>query len=117
MNLTFVETRVFTARRTRRLDDRSLRRLQNQLLANPEAGRVISGCGLLRKVRFGDPGRGKGTRGGIRVVYMHTPEANRIDLITAYGKDEHDDMSKDELAALCQLARALRADLLTRARK
>jgi hypothetical protein len=33
-----------------------------------------------------------------------------------YGKDEKDDMSKEELAVLCDLARAFRAQLLAEAR-
>ena len=47
-------------------------------------------------------------RGGLRVIYLHTPEASRVDLITVYGKDEADDLSKDELKALCGRARLLR---------
>jgi len=31
--------------------------------------------------------RGKGKRGGARVIYLNIPEAERIDLITVYGKD------------------------------
>ncbi len=110
MRLTFVETRVFSARWHRRHDDEALRSLQNELLANPLRGDPIPGCGLLRKVRFGDPGRGKGKRGGVRVIYIHTPEAGRIDLITVYGKDESDDLTPQEVEVLCRLARLLRAE-------
>jgi hypothetical protein len=106
--LTFVESRVFTARWHSRLDDEALRALQNELLVDPEKGDAIPGCGVLRKVRFGDPARGKGKRGGVRVIYLHTPEATRIDLITVYGKDEKDDLTKDEVKLLCELAHRLR---------
>jgi len=44
----------------------------------------------------------------VRVIYLHTPEANRIDLITVYGKDEADDMTKDQIGAMCEAARMLR---------
>jgi len=111
MDLTFVETRIFTARWDRRLDDDSLRELQLILLKNPLAGSPISGCSLLRKMRFADPSRGKGKRGGVRVIYLHTPEVSRIDLITVYGKDEKDDLDSNEVRALCNLARALRSQL------
>lgn len=117
MRLTFVETRVFTDRWKRRLEDASLRQLQSDLLENPNAGSPIQGCGLLRKLRFGDASRGQGKRGGVRVIYMHTPEVSRVDLITVYGKDEKDDLSKAELAVLCNLARTLRDQLLARGRK
>lgn len=116
MQLTFVEARVFTSRWRRRFDDATLRDLQLALLANPLGGAPIPGCGLLRKLRFADPGRAKGKRGGVRIIYVHTPEASRIDLITVYGKDEKDDMSADELAALCELARALRDQILAEVR-
>jgi len=111
MKLTFVETLIFTARWNRRFDDAALRGLQTTLMENPLAGAPIPGCSLLRKMRFADPGRNQGKRGGVRVIYLHTPEASRVDLITVYGKDEMDDMSKDDLALLCSLARSLRAQL------
>ena len=117
MNLTFVETAVFTARWGRRLDDDALRGLQAILLNDPLAGAPIRRCGLLRKLRFADPSRGKGKRGGVRVIYLHTPEASRVDLITVYGKDEKDDLSRGELATLCALARTLRAQLLAESRR
>jgi hypothetical protein len=81
------------------------------MMENPLAGAPIPGCGLLRKLRFADPIRSQGKRGGVHVIYLHTPEASRVDLITVYGKDEMDDMSKDDLALLCNLARSLRAEL------
>ena len=117
MKLTFVETRAFSARWHKRLDDEGLRVLQNELLENPGRGSAIPGCGMLRKVRFGDERRGKGKRGGVRVIYVHTPEANQIDLITVYGKDETDDLTKDEVAELCELARLLRAEAVLKAKR
>src|SRR5262245_29686393 len=108
MSLTFVETKAFTARWHRRQGDEALRALQNELLENPLAGDEIRGCGILRKLRFGDAGRGKGKRGGVRVVYVYTPEAGQVDLITVYGKDEVDDLTRDEVGELCGLARVLR---------
>ncbi len=39
------------------------------LLKNPEAGDVIEGTGGLRKIRYADEKRGKGKRGGLRVIY------------------------------------------------
>ncbi len=109
MRLTFVETRPFTARWHARLDDESLRALQNLLLENPSAGDPMSGCGLLRKLRWSDESRGQGKRGGVRVIYLHTPEVGRIDLVTVYGKDEADDLSRAEIKVLCEYAKQLRA--------
>jgi hypothetical protein len=69
MKALFVEFPAFIRHRSDYLDDEGLRALQNALLENPEAGDVIEGTGGLRKVRQADPRRGKGKRGGLRVIY------------------------------------------------
>lgn len=51
------------------MDDEAYLAFQDELKKNPEAGDVIQGTGGLRKLRFGDPRRGKGKRGGLRVIY------------------------------------------------
>lgn len=112
MKLTFVEASSFTQRLKRRLDDEDYRLLQNELLANPEKGRTMSGCGGLRKVRFADPSRGEGKRGGVRVIYLYVPEAQRIDLLDIYGKDEKDDLTAAEKKVLAQLAAAARQEAI-----
>jgi hypothetical protein len=112
MNLTFVETTWFTERLEARLDAEGLRALQNLLLDEPNRGRVMPGCGGLRKMRFGDPSRGKGTRGGLRIVYLYVPAAFRIDLIDIYGKDEKDDLSSVEKKHLAALAAATRLEAI-----
>jgi mRNA-degrading endonuclease RelE of RelBE toxin-antitoxin system len=107
---------VFSARWHSRLDDEALRALQNDLLEDPLRGDSIRGCGLLRKLRFRDQSRGKGKRGGLRVIYVFTPEAGRVDLITVYGKDEADDLSADEVRELCGYARMPRDEAIRAAR-
>ena len=59
----------------------------------------------------------EGRRGGLRIIYLHTPEAGRIDLITVYAKDEADDLSKEEVKELCELARILREEATKAAKK
>jgi len=65
----FVELPAFERHRADYLDDEAFLRLQRLLMLNPEAGVVIPGTGGLRKLRFGDERRGKGKRGGLRVIY------------------------------------------------
>jgi putative transcriptional regulator len=89
----FVESRGFSGRMGEFMDGEGYRALQNQLIADPTKGSVIPGCGGLRKVRVEDAGRGRGTRGGARVIYLSIPAARRIDLVAIYGKDERDDLS------------------------
>ena len=117
MKKAFVETRVFTAQAKQRLNDGDYRQLQNELMANPEKGTPMPGCGGLRKLRVADPSRGKGKRGGVRVIYLNIPEAHRIDLIAIYGKDEKDDLSHDEKRVLRRLAEEARAEAIAAFRR
>jgi hypothetical protein len=112
MRLTFFESRGFTVRWKSRADDGALRGLQNELLEVPERGKEIPGCGILRKYRFADPSRGKGKRGGLRVIYLYTPAVSRIDLLAVFGKDEKVDLSREEIKVLCNLARAIRQEAM-----
>jgi hypothetical protein len=59
----------FCAFREAYLDDSAFAELQRFLITDPEAGAVIQGTGGLRKIRFADKRRGKGKRGGLRIVY------------------------------------------------
>jgi len=99
MRLTFVETRWFTERLRLRLGDEGYRALQNELEANPAKGSPMPGCGGFRKCRFSDPSRGKGKRGGLRLIYLYIPEAFRIDFVDVYGKDEKDDLTPQQVIA------------------
>jgi hypothetical protein len=68
----------------------------------------MPGCGGLRKLRITDPGRGKGKRGGARVIYLHAPEANVFYLITVYSKDQNDDLSGEERRLYRRLVQVLK---------
>ncbi len=100
----FVESRGFSNRLAEFMDGEGYRAFQNQIIADPTKGAVIPGCGGLRKVRVQDIGRGNGTRGGARVIYLTIPAAGRIDLVAIYGKDERDDLSAAQRGILAALA-------------
>lgn len=69
----------------------------------PDKGDVIPGTGGLRKLRWGFAGRGK--RGGSRVIYYyHRPEWQVL-LLTAYAKNEKDDLPEREKRLLAALVR------------
>lgn len=68
MQALFKELPPFERVRTDYLTDDAYRQLQQTLLVNPEAGDVIEGTGGLRKLRQADPKRGKGKRGGLRMI-------------------------------------------------
>ena len=100
MDATFVELPAFERHRAEYLDDEGFRALQNELLANPEAGDLIKATGGLRKIRHAHPRRGKGKRGGLRVIYYWWKEGSQFWLFTLYDKDEMDDLSSEERDAL-----------------
>ena len=104
----FVELPAFARRLADYLDDEDYRRLQNALLDNPETGDVIKDAGGLRKMRFADARRGKGKRGGLRIIYYLWLGGRQFWMFTLYDKDEMDDMTVKERHAF---ADALRAEL------
>jgi hypothetical protein len=116
MHQTFVETREFTEWVKEYLSDDALADIQRELLTDPDMGSVMPGCGGLRKMRVADPHRGKGKRGGARVIYLHIEESNQIHLVTVYGKDQKDDLSAVDKKLYRQLVRFLK-DQSQRARK
>jgi hypothetical protein len=96
----FIEAPAFSRRRADCLDDDQFRRLQAELANNPEAGDLMPGTGGFRKMRWADARRGKGRRGGLRVIYYHFPSEHQIWLMTLYGKDEASDLTAQQKKAL-----------------
>jgi hypothetical protein len=87
----FIESQAFT-RRLHQLAgasaDEVLRRIQEDLLKNPEKGDVAQGLSGIRKARTSNPTRGKGKRGGYR--YMH------LYLLFLLDKNEQEDLTTEQ---------------------
>lgn len=96
MRAVLVELPAFARYRADYLDDEGYRSLQGMLMAHPEAGSVIEGSGGLRKLRYGDASRGKGKRGGLRVIYYWWGGGPEFWLFTLYDKDEAADLGPAE---------------------
>lgn len=107
----FVEAPAFTRFREDYLDDDGFAEFEQYLAKNPEAGDLVPGAGGLRKIRWKDSRRGKGKRGGLRVIYYTFLSDEEIWLLTLYDKDEADDLTKEERD---QLRRALEAERASR---
>lgn len=103
MKALFVELPAFERYRQDYFDDQVFRDFQNLLLENPEAGDVIEGTGGLRKIRFVDAKRGKGKRGGLRVIYYWWSVGKQFWLFTIYNKDEKDDLTPSQKKYLKEL--------------
>ena len=116
----FIEAPLFTQRLHEFLTDDEYRGLQERLAREPEAGDVMPGTGGFRKLRWADARRGKGKRGGLRVIYYHFPSESQIWLLTIYDKDTMKDLTPAEKrilkAAILKEAQA-RATRKTQRRK
>jgi hypothetical protein len=99
----FVEAPTFTARVYDYLTDEEYGELQLYLARTPDAGDVIQGSGGVRKVRWSDPTRKKGKRGGTRVIYFVLVADHQMYMLTIYDKDEMDDLTKAEKKKLKSL--------------
>ena len=106
MEAVFVELPAFERHRADYLDDAALRGLQLALMDDPEAGDVIQGTGGLRKLRFADARRGKGKRGGLRVIYYWWIAGRQFWLYTLYDKHELADLTAKQRKALKALLKA-----------
>lgn len=110
----FFEALPFTRYLSDYMADEEYVSLQYLLAQNPQLGDVMPGTGGFRKLRWADPRRGKGRRGGLRIIYYHFPAEQQIWLMTLYGKDEADDLTAEEKRAL---RTAIAAELKIRAVK
>lgn len=97
----FVESSFFTARVKELLSDEEYAALQAFLMREPDAGDLIVQTGGLRKVRWVTKGRGK--RGGTRVIYYHVVAQSQIRMILIYRKGIKDDLTPKEKAVLRRL--------------
>ena len=89
--LSFIETRLFTRIVGDYLSDDEYGDLQGKLSGDPELGTVIPRSGGVRKLRWGQPGRGK--RGGVRIIYYLKREDGIIWMLTIYAKNEAEDIA------------------------
>ena len=106
MKAIFVELPAFERHRADCLDDAAFAELQRVLLQDPEAGEVVQGTGGLRKMRFADKRRGKGRRGGLRVIYYWWSAGKQFWLFTLYDKDEMADLTAGQRKALKVMVKA-----------
>ena len=91
------------------MTDADLRRLQDELLADPQVGKVMQGTGGVRKMRFALENRGKS--GSIRVIYIDFEIREKLYLLTAYPKSEKDNLTKSERNELKKLVGILESEL------
>ena len=82
----FIETKLFSRLVGDYLAEDEYAALQQALADDPERGAVVRGSGGVRKVRWAQRGRGK--RGGVRVIYYVKTHEGVIWMLTIYAKNE-----------------------------
>ncbi len=113
MTRTFIQTNEFVKKWAEMgLNDEDLRRLELEIMKNPQAWAVIQGTGGLRKMRFAFDGAGK--RGSLRVCYVDFYRHAAIYLVTAYSKSEKDNLSKTECNEIKKLIGLLEKSISSR---
>lgn len=83
--------------------------MQEQLLLDPKIGAVLRGTGGVRKMRFAFEDRGKS--GSARIIYVDFEVYEKIFLITAYPKNEKDNLTQSERNELRQMIDILEQQL------
>ena len=78
------------------------------MIEHPGAGDLIPGSGGVRKLRWA--AKGKGKRGGVRIIYVYVAIAARIYLMRCYAKNVKTDLTADERKQLRHIAANLRGE-------
>lgn len=110
MTQTFVMTKEFDKNwKAMNLTDDDLKSLQEELILNPTKGDLMKGTGGLRKLRIAFEGKGKSGSG--RVCYVDFAVYDKIFLITAYSKNEKENLSKNERNVIAKMIEQLEKSL------
>lgn len=80
------------------MTDEEYQKLQIRLCEFPDAGDLIKGSGGLRKIR--QAAKGKGKRGGSRVIYYFAVAKGTFFMLDVYVKNEKEDLSQVEVKNL-----------------
>lgn len=104
----FVVLDTYSRAAARLFDDDVQRAIEQTLTDNPRTGAVIPGTGGVRKLRVAFAGRGKS--GGVRVIYFFRSAIGRIYLLTAYAKNQRENLSQAERNDMRRLTRVLEAE-------
>jgi len=86
-------------------DEVAMRELELRIATAPEAHPLMQGLKGVRKARFALPGRGKS--GGGRLIYYWSV-GDAIYMMTAFPKNERDDLSPEQRKAILAVLEALK---------
>ncbi len=104
--ITVLQLPKFKAEATELIGADGIEAVAVYLIDHPDAGDVIPGAGGTRKLRWA--AKGKGKRGGARIIYLYVVIAARIYLLRCYAKNVKTDLTADEKKELRQIAAHLK---------
>jgi hypothetical protein len=87
-------------------DEGGMHEIELMILAAPQAHPVVKGLRGARKARFARPGKGKS--GGGRTIYYIAIAPDRLVMMTAYPKNERDDLSQDQRRAILRAIESIK---------
>ncbi|MBX9844553.1 MAG: type II toxin-antitoxin system RelE/ParE family toxin [Xanthobacteraceae bacterium] len=102
---TVVETQRYQADAGRLFSASEREAIIDLVAHDPRCGAVVPGSGSVRKVRVGFGGRGK--RGGARILYVFGGDDLPVFLLAAFAKNEKDDLSPAERAAMAKAIKTI----------
>lgn len=106
LEITVLQLPKFKTEATELIGPDGIDALAVYLIDHPDAGDVVPGSGGVRKLRWA--AKGKGKRGGVRIIYLYVVIAARIYLIRCYAKNVKTDLTSDEKKQLRQIAAHLK---------
>jgi hypothetical protein len=107
-HLEFVYLPLFERTRMGLLSEDDMRRLEDELLGNPEVGDVEDHAGGIRKVRVRIGDRGK--RGSARVAYLYVETRGRIYFILAFPKSVQGALTQEQKKVIRTLVAQLKKE-------
>ncbi len=94
MEIIFIETPDFVKKIEKIASPEEFYQLQDELLIDPEKGKIEKGTGGARKIRLKFGSRGKS--GGARVIYYYVDLRGEVWFLDAYLKNEKERISEEE---------------------
>lgn len=95
-----IEAVSFTEKALTLLTPAEMDDLHGTLAYSPKIGTLIQGTGGVRKYRFAASKRGKGKRGGVRIIYYYHSEEIPLAFLAIFAKGEKEDLSDQEKKSL-----------------
>lgn len=93
------------------LGDDELLTLEVEILKGPDRQPVMKGTGGVRKIRFARSGEGRGKSGAYRVCYAYFAPHGMVFLLTAFRKNERENLSMAERNAIAAIIRDIKESI------